>query len=1132
MSDTEKLSNYTAIIARLRAVRTREENVALATGTLRAFTVVTAIILVALAVEAVFHLETTGRTALALATLVAIGIAKGRLAVPALLRRMGILAHKSDDNVALQVGRHVPQLQDRLLNALQLVRDTMGAARPTWSLALVDAGFSDVATRFATVDMRPVVDVTPLRRASRRALALAVVAVLGFTAMPTTLAGAAWRIINFRTDFAPPAPFDFIVKPGDVDVVKGQQVVLAARTTSPDQPAIRFHIREASQTDFDVAPAAADSAGLYTHRIAAIRTSLVYYAEAEGYRSRMYEIRVTDRPVIRSLRARLTFPAYTKLPARVLDENAGDVSAPVGTTVGLSLSLNKDVARATIVFDDSQRVALSVQGASASGSFRVMRDRRYHVELVDAAGITNADPITYAISAVPDEGPRIELVEPDVSADLDESMREVLLVRIADDYGFSKLVLHYRLAASKYEKPQEKYATLAIPLPVAQSREMEVPYLWNLTSLSLVPEDVVAYYVEVFDNNTVTGPRSARSAEHTLRLPSLEEVFAKADRTQDKALDDLEKTMQAAEEARRALESVQREMKQQNTDKLDWQQKKKLEEVLKRHEQMQEQVRQTAESLSKMNEEMREQNLISEETLQKYQELQNLMKQVDAPELREAMKKLNEAMQQMQPEQMRQAMEKFEFSEQQFRESIERTMELFKRIQIEMKTEELTKRAEDLARRQEELARQTEQTNPSNKDELNRLAEQQKQLAKDAEAMQRELDELQKKMAEMPPQEMPMQEMSDAQQQLSEANLSQEMNEASEMCEGGQCQSASKKQKKAADQMKKFAQQMQKVQKKLNENQQKMTQQALQKALDNVLELSKKQESLRNQSQRLQPSSQQFREMTQRQQQIGQELAQTANDIMELSKKSFAVTPKMGQHLGEALKKMSEATKSMQNRDNRMGGEQQGGAMTELNESAKQISKSMQSQKSGGGGGGGSMMQQLRQMAQSQQSLNAMTQQMGQQQGMSQQQMAQMQRMAAQQGALQKSLEQLNEEAKRSEEGRRILGDLRRIAEEMQEVVRDMQSGNVNPETIDKQERILSRLLDASRSTRERDWEKKRRSQTGTDVARRSPGSLDPRLTDPSQAGRSDVQRAVSEGYSREYEQLIRQYFEALGKVK
>jgi len=42
----------------------------------------------------------------------------------------------------------------------------------------------------------------------------------------------------------------------------------------------------------------------------------------------------------------------------------------------------------------------------------------------------------------------------------------------------------------------------------------------------------------------------------------------------------------------------------------------------------------------------------------------------------------------------------------------------------------------------------------------------------------------------------------------------------------------------------------------------------------------------------------------------------------------------------------------------------------------------------------------------------------------------------------------------------------------MNEVVKNLEQNNVNPETIKKQERILSRLLDASKSTRERDYER------------------------------------------------------------
>jgi hypothetical protein len=89
----------------------------------------------------------------------------------------------------------------------------------------------------------------------------------------------------------------------------------------------------------------------------------------------------------------------------------------------------------------------------------------------------------------------------------------------------------------------------------------------------------------------------------------------------------------------------------------------------------------------------------------------------------------------------------------------------------------------------------------------------------------------------------------------------------------------------------------------------------------------------------------------------------------------------------------------------------------------------------------------------------------------------------------------------------------------------------VNPETIRQQERILSRLLDAARSTKERDFEKKRKAQTGTQVARRSPGELDPATLEGRNRLRDDLLKAIEQGYSKDYLELIRKYFEQLQKV-
>jgi hypothetical protein len=127
-----------------------------------------------------------------------------------------------------------------------------------------------------------------------------------------------------------------------------------------------------------------------------------------------------------------------------------------------------------------------------------------------------------------------------------------------------------------------------------------------------------------------------------------------------------------------------------------------------------------------------------------------------------------------------------------------------------------------------------------------------------------------------------------------------------------------------------------------------------------------------------------------------------------------------------------------------------------------------------------------------------------------------------------KSLEQLAKEAAQAGDLSKILGDLNNVAQEMREVQTDLAQGNVNPETLRKQDRIVSRLLDSQRSARERDFEKRRKAESGTNVARRSPGAIDLSTQEGKSQLRQDMLKALEEGYSRDYEDLIRKYFELL----
>ena len=179
------------------------------------------------------------------------------------------------------------------------------------------------------------------------------------------------------------------------------------------------------------------------------------------------------------------------------------------------------------------------------------------------------------------------------------------------------------------------------------------------------------------------------------------------------------------------------------------------------------------------------------------------------------------------------------------------------------------------------------------------------------------------------------------------------------------------------------------------------------------------------------------------------------------------------------------------------------------------------------------LMSQLQQMAGTQGAINRGTQQamsMAQGQGemMSAQQQAEYQRIAGQQGAAQKSLEQLAKEAKNSGEYSRLLGDLDRIAQEMQEVQTDLQQGNVNPNTLQKQDKILSRLLESTRSMRERDYEKRRRAETGKDISRPSPAEIDLSTKEGKNKLHEELLKVLESKYTKDYEDLIKKYFEQL----
>jgi hypothetical protein len=1111
------------IRARLAAVKRKQNIAALLEGGALSVAVVLCMLLAVLLVEHAFRPGVGGRTLLILVFGgAAAGLFVWRLARP-LGRLLGLLADEADARTARTVGKAFPGIRDRLLNALQLSaeRDSTTLA----SHALIDAALDDVRNDIGTTDFTSLVSYAASRRRARLvgvALASALLLVLFF---PSTFFGAAHRLVHFGETFAPPEPFRFVVEPGDREVVKGENVPLLIRAEGAQPTEITLALRPQGQVSDDERTLVPGPDGVFRYECAALKTTTQYGVRADGVESRRFTLSVIDRPVVRLLRLHLVPPPYARLQGQQLEDNAGDVTALRGTTVEFALEANKDLRDARMIFSDSSVVPLLVAGRKATVSMHLMKELTYHLLLHDSAGTSSADPVEYALHAIPDAPPMVSIVVPGMNLDVTDNTSLSLMIKVSDDFGYSRLRLGYKLVQSKYEKPAEAFSYLQLPLPPQGGGEALVPYVWNIADLHLVPEDVISYFAEVFDNDAVAGPKSAMSEVYSLRLPSLDEVFADADKKHEAGIAQMSEALRQAQDARKELEELQQSLKS-NKEKLDWQDRTKTEELLKKYEEVHSRMGDVSHSIEQMTADLQKNQVLSKETVQKYEELQHLMQQLSSPEFADAMKKLQEAMHQLSPEALKQALQQFNFSEESFRQSIERTLNLLKRIQIEQKVDEMVRRSEQLGKQQEDLRQRTSKADPQERKAMQDLAREQRELARQEDELQRALEALRKKMEEFPT-EMPLAEMQQAQEDLHNSGIDSLMEDAARNLDQMQQQRAAAGQQQVMQKMRRSAQQLQAMQQALQQNQQRQIVNEMRRAMQDMLDLSGRQEELKKETLGLEQNSQRFRENAQGQSEVMRDLSGITERLSTLSQKTFGITPEMGRSIGKALRSMSEAMQSLEQRNRSAATQQQNEAMGSLNESAQQLQEAMQAMMEGGGQGMGmaGLMQRLQRMSAQQQGINDAT---GEQGGMSAEQAAGMARLAAEQGMVRKSLEQLTREAAASGELSKMLGDLTKIAQEMREVQTDLAGSNVTPETRRKQDRILSRLLDAQRSAQERDFEQRRTSTSGRTPVRPGPGEIDLTTQEGRNRLRRDLQKALEEGYARDYEDVIRKYFEVL----
>jgi hypothetical protein len=1006
-------------------------------------------------------------------------------------------------------------------------------------------------------------------------------------AAPSAFLGANERLLSPGTYFERPAPFSLSVKPGSVELIKGEPLEVVIRATGQAPRSITVFLNNLDEDHVEEVQLTADSSGAYRHMLVNVRKAMRYRVAAEPVRTPWYDVNITERPLIRGLQVALEFPRYTSIPAQELEPNVGDVSALSGTLVSVDVAVGgTDVAGAFLQFQDGTRDTLTLDGSRARGSFILRKDGAYTVVLQSTDGIENDTPITYTLTALQDGSPAIALLEPGGDAVLTEALEAPLHARITDDFGFSRLQLHYRLAESRFSSPSETFEALPLPLQDPSQLDQDVLYDWLLsrtTTLDPVPGDVIEYYVQVWDNDTFSGPKSARTDVYRLRLPTLSEQYQEVEQQQDEAQGELESLLDETQTIRDQFQELRDELRSKQEG--DWQDQRQLQQLQQQQQKLNERVESLSEQVESVTQQMQENNLVSDQTLQQYQELQKVIEEINSPELQEALRELQQAMQQLNLQQLQESIGKFEFNEKQYQERLERTLELFKKLRMQQSLDEAARRAEELAERQEELAKETgemlneqqpgdqneqngqqnpeqerndqeqadseqqeqnageqEQNSPQREDgqkqqtdaeqdqnpSPEQLANEQERSSEEMRELEQEMEEMTRKMEEL--RRGPKQEMQELNEQVRQQELSRQMQQNAQQLQQNQLQQAQGGQQQMQQQLQQLQQQLQQMQQGMQGQQQQINMAGLRRALDDVLTLSKNQEDLHAGVRSLSEDTPQIRELAREQVELSEAMRVVSDSLQRLSRSIPQMSRDVQQQAGDALREMSAATNAMSERLAPQASGHQQASMTHLNELALLLSDLMNQLMNQSGSGEGmsmqQMQQQLQQMAGQQQQLNQQIQQMlNEMQGnrLSSDMQQRLQQMAAQQRAIQEQLKELNRDP--NTRGN-VLGDLNKVAEQMEETIRELQTNQMDRPLIERQQQILTRLLDAQKSLQERGKEEKRQGRSGQNTNRKSPAEL-PR-EEQIEKLRRDLLRALESGYAPDYEELIKRYFDLL----
>ena len=354
------------------------------------------------------------------------------------------------------------------------------------------------------------------RQTLMRAAAGAALGSVALVVAMVLFAPSANRATNVVGSYLFPKHYSIEVLPGSAKVRAGLPLKIVARIPGIDGGLIPTLTVGAGAEARSARMSPGDAPGEFTLTLNNLTVSFPYSVSAGSARSADYAIEVI-RPV-RVARIDLAFeyPNGVGLAPHT-EEDSGDIYAPAGTKVKVTVTADKPLTRAQLTLADGTALPMAGADQVATTELLIARDGSYRIALKDSDGLASEGDTEYFIRMLDDRPPDVRILRPAGDKQVSPLEEIVIEARADDDYGIASLELVFKTSAGK-----ETVVPLGSPVSGLIAAGIHTVFLEDL---KVKPGDFVTYHARARDQGRGRRAVEARSDIFFLEVKPYEEEF-------------------------------------------------------------------------------------------------------------------------------------------------------------------------------------------------------------------------------------------------------------------------------------------------------------------------------------------------------------------------------------------------------------------------------------------------------------------------------------------------------------------------------------------------------------------------------------------------------------------------------